>query len=188
MECRVALRIVTVIENLPKSLQLHLHRNSSKADLQVTIWSCDLTFSVPHGWPDGWDGCSRLLVLVNDWHVIGSFEPFCSNDTKKFSSASILLGKILKYLNSKVSSLQPWPIIGVISEVFFYHFYDSTKKQLVIGNSSGIQDFIGGNKIGSIQGEHLVIINTTTKSIFLFHFFNVQAFEEVGQKTLIELS
>ena len=37
-------------------------------------------------------GCSRLLVLVNDWHVIGAFEPFCSNDTKKFSSASILLG------------------------------------------------------------------------------------------------
>ena len=92
LECRVALRIVTVIENLPKSL-FNFICIATRAKL-----ICKLQFGLAR--PDFFRflmvdlmvGCSRLLVLVNDWHVIGAFEPFCSNDTKKFSSASILLG------------------------------------------------------------------------------------------------
>ena len=116
---------VTVIENLPKSLQLHLHyRNSSEADFKLQF---GLTFfSVGSSWLTWWsDGCSRTAVLVNDWHVIGSFELFCSS-TKKFSSASILCTTkyLLKYSNSKVSSL---PMTYCGSFKGFYHFYNTIK-------------------------------------------------------------
>ena len=79
------MRIVTVIENLPKSL-FNFICIATRAKL-----ICKLQFGLARPdflrflMVDLMVGCSRLLVLVNDWHVIGAFEPFCSNETKKFS-------------------------------------------------------------------------------------------------------